>query len=84
MDQLKSSSHMLRHLLEMHRGEERSSVEFGMKVLSFKRSSFDRQIHESVLIQDNRDQHLMNNRAEFNRCAIPRLVSKLGDKDMKK
>ena len=26
----------------------------------------------------------MNNRAEFNRCAIPRLVSKLGEKEMKK
>ena len=84
IDQLKTSSHMLRHLLEMHGGEERSAVDFGMKVMRYTRSSFERQILESVLIQENRDQHLMNNRAEFNRCAIPRLVSKLGEKEMKK
>ena len=84
IDQLKTSSHMLRHLLELHGGEERSAVDFGMKVMRYTRSSFERQILESVLIQENRDQHLMNNRAEFNRCAIPRLVSKLGEKEMKK
>ena len=26
----------------------------------------------------------MNNRSEFNRCAIPRLVTKLGEKELKK
>ena len=41
---------MLRHMIEMHRGEERSEVEFGVKVLRFSRKSFERQILESVLI----------------------------------
>lgn len=36
VDQLKTSSHMLRHLLEMHRGEDRTEIEFGMKVLQFR------------------------------------------------
>ena len=84
VDQLKTSSHMLRHLLEMHPGEERSNVEFGIKVLRYTRSSFERQILESVMIQGKRDHHIMNSRAEFNRCAIPRLVTKLGEKELKK
>ena len=33
VDQLKPSSPMLRHILEMHEDEERSKVEFGMMVL---------------------------------------------------
>jgi hypothetical protein len=84
VDQLKTSSHMLRHLLQMHPGEERSNVEFGIKVLRYTRSSFERQILESVMIQGKRDHHIMNSRAEFNRCAIPRLVTKLGEKELKK
>ena len=83
VEQLKTSSHMLRHLVEMHGGEERSKVEFGVKVLRYTRSSFERQILESVLIQSKRSHHIMNNRAEFNRCAIPRLVTKLGERELK-
>lgn len=83
IDQLKSSSHMLRHMLEMHRGEERSEIEFGVRVMRYTRSSFERQVLESVLIQSNRDHHILNSRSEFNRCAIPRLVAKLGDKELK-
>ena len=84
VEQLKTTSHMLRHLLEMHRDEERSKIEFGVKVLRYTRSSFERQILESVMIQNMRDHHIMNSRSEFNRCAIPRLVTKLGDKELKK
>ena len=83
VDQLKPSSHMLRHMIEMHRGEERSQIEFGVKVLRYSRKSFERQILESVLIQACRDHHILNSRSEFNRCAIPRLVTKLGDKELK-
>ena len=83
VEQLKTSSHMLRHLLEMHGGERRKDVEFGVRVLKFTRSSFERQILESVLIQNRRDHHVLNSRSEFNRCAIPRLVSKLGEKELK-
>ena len=68
----------------MHPGEERSDVEFGIKVLRYTRSSFERQILESVMIQGKRDQHILNSRSEFNRCAIPRLVTKLGEKELKK
>ena len=82
IDQLKTSMH--RHLIEMHGGEERSKVEFGIKVLKYTRSLFERQILESLLIQGKRDHHIVNSRSEFNQCAIPRLVTKLGEKELKK
>ena len=75
---------MLRHMLEMHEDEKRSNVEFGLKVLIYTRSSFDRQILESVLIQGSRGHHILNSRSENYRCAMPRLVTKLGEKEMKK
>ena len=55
---------------------------FRMKVLSFKRSAYERQVHESMLIQQNRKHMLLYSRSEFNRCSIPRLTVKLGDKEM--
>ena len=51
--------------------------------MRFTRSSFERQILESVLIQSRRDHYILNSRSEFNRCAIPRLVTKLGEKELK-
>ena len=39
---------------------------------------------ESVEIQESRHHHLLNSRSEFNRCAVPRLMCKLGDKTFKK
>ena len=36
------------------------------------------------MIQNKRDHHIMNSRSKFNRCAIARLVTKVGDKELKK
>jgi hypothetical protein len=44
------------------------------------RSAFERQILESVLIQTHRKKFLMNNMADYNRCALPRLTAKLAEK----
>ena len=82
--QLKTTSHMLRHLVGHHEGEDMDKVEFGVKILKVTKTSFERQILESVLIQDKRGEHLMNLKSEYNRCAIPKLVSKLGEKDLDK
>jgi hypothetical protein len=84
IEALKTSSHMLRHLLDRHENDSWKEVEFGAKVLRFTRSSFERQLLESVLIQENRDHHLLNSRSEYNRCAIPRLATKMGEKDIEK
>ena len=39
---------------------------------------------ESVLIQKARSHNIMNNKAEYNRCALPRLTTKLGERDLEK
>ena len=39
---------------------------------------------ESVYIQQERKHFLLNSRAEYNRCAVPRVTAKLGDKYYKK
>ena len=40
------------------------------------------QVHESVCIQATRERHiLLNSRSEFNRCALPRLEIKMGEKE---
>jgi hypothetical protein len=48
------------------------------------RTAFERQIMESVMIQKSRDHHIMNNKAEYNRCALPRLTTKLGERDLER
>ena len=56
-----------------------------MKILKSTRSAFNRQIAESVMIQQKRKGNIiMNAKAEYNRCALPRLAAKLGEKDMEK
>ena len=79
---LSTGSHMLKHYLDQHQEEDMSSMVFRMKILSFKITAYERQVHESVLIQQNREHHLLNSRSEFNRCSLPRLTVKLGDKEM--
>ena len=82
----KTSSHMLRHLLTVHEEEEDEweNIKFGMKILKTTKTAFERQILESVLIQKARAHNIMNNKAEYNRCALPRLTAKLGERDMEK
>ena len=75
---------MLKHFVDQHEGEDFSKRRFAVKVLSYTRSSFERQILESVKLQNNRHHNLLNSKAEYNRCAIPRLSSKLGEKEFKK
>ena len=82
----KTSSHMLRHLIDQHEEEEEDweKIRFGMKILKATTSAFKRQIVESVLIQKERNNHILNSKAEYNRCAIPRLTCKLGEKELTK
>ena len=48
-----------------------------MKILSFSRSAY-----ESVVIQNNRNHHILNSKSEFNRCSLPRLTVKLWDREI--
>ena len=76
---------MLKHILEKHGEEEVENVDFGARVLRFARSAFDRQVIESVLIQEEREHHnILNSKSEYNRCSLPRLTAKLGENEWKK
>ena len=79
LQQLKPESHMLKHVVDKHEGMDIEKVKFGV------RSAFERQLLESVIIQQERESHsLLNSRAEYNRCAVPRLSTKIGDNNYKK
>ena len=86
IDGCKTSSHMLRHLLDAHLEEEDDwkNVKFSMKVISYKRTAMERQVQESVEIQKARRHKILNSKAEYNRCALPRLTAKLGEKELEK
>ena len=60
-------------------------IKFGMRVRRYARSALERQILESVLIQEERRSHnIMNSRSEYNRCSLPRLTARLGMKEYDK
>ena len=81
MKNLNLTSHMLKHAVDRHEGEDVKAVEFRMKVLKFHRSSFERQVSEAVAIQSIRiGNNLLNSKSEFNRSAVQSLALKLGAK----
>ena len=56
-----------------------------MRIRSTARSAFERQVAESVLIQQESNNHnILNSKSEYNRCALPRLTTKLGEKEFEK
>jgi hypothetical protein len=55
-----------------------------MRIVKSTRTAIERQILESVIIQRSRQHDIMNNKAEYNRCVLPRLTAKLGEKDLEK
>ena len=64
--------------------DEWDNIKFGMKILKTTKTAFERHILEIVLIKKARAHNIMNNKAEYNRCALPRLTAKLGERDMEK
>ena len=84
MEQLSITSHLLKHTLDKHGEADMDKVKFGVKVLQYTRSSFQRQILESVLIQESRNHDILNSKSEYNRCALPRLSTKIGENAYKK
>ena len=80
--QLRTSSHMLKHCIGVHENSDMGDIKFGMKVIQYSKSSFERQIRESVQIQaERKDHHLLNSRSEYNRCSVPRLSAQMGDSE---
>lgn len=77
------SSHILKHILDKHEEESAEDIVFRMRAIKFHQSAYTRHIHEAVAIQSNRSHHILNSKSEFNRCVLPRLSLKMGDKDIK-
>ena len=50
---LNSKRFMLKHVLDKHEEEKSNDNRFGIKVLKYTKTSFERHILESFLIQDN-------------------------------
>ena len=74
-------SHMLKHCVIHHPDLDPRKVEFRMKILSSHSSAFERQITEAVLINRNSGVRSMNSKLEYNRCSIPTMMMKTGNKD---
>ena len=71
---------MLKHYIEKHSNVEIKDMKFSVKVLRSYFSAFERQIGESVYINNYLKQgiELMNSKNEYNRCIIPRIGVDLG------
>ena len=80
LEELKADSHMLKHYFEKHIEEKLEEMEFGARIVDKPRSAFNRQISESVTIQNqNMKNNILNSKSEYNRCALPRLTANLGE-----
>ena len=55
-----------------------------MKIMKVHQRPLKRQVHEAVLIENAKVDVVMNSKAEFSRCYIPRLVVEVEDQDAKK
>ena len=78
---LQLDSHILKHQVLQHREGEK--VEFTMKIVKKFQSAFKRQVYEAVHIEmeEGKGRELLNSKGGFNRCTLPRLTIKMGDKE---
>ena len=53
-----------------------------MFILKYKRSAFERQIVQAVTIdRESKTSEIVNSKAEWNQCSVPRLVMRIGNKE---
>ena len=83
MKNLSIASHMLKHVVDKHEGEQIPEVEWRITVFKFHKSSFERQVNKSVSIHSIRmGNYLLNSKSEYNRSAVPRLALKMGSRNV--
>ena len=61
-----------------HVGEE---PDFQIKVISHHRTALNRSVREAVMIRRGGAGQILNSKAEYSRCHIPRLVMEEDDED---
>ena len=60
-------------------------IKFAMRMRGYARSALERQVLDSVLIQEDWKRHLlMNSKSECIRCSLPRLTARIGNKEYEK
>ena len=76
-------SHILKHYLDCHRDIKLEELEFRVRVIGRFRSSFERQIGESIWLNSYLKEGItiLNSKNEYNRCRIPRLGLELNSTD---
>ena len=53
-----------------------------MRIVGHARTSFERQIREAVLIQQEKSKHeILNSKSEYNRSALPRITAQIGEQE---
>ena len=70
--------------MESHRDIKMEDLEMRMRVIKKYKTSFERQIGESIWIYHNLKEGtlLLNSNNEYNRCSIPRLGINLTKEDI--
>ena len=82
---LDEDSHLVKHIANYHQEDEIDKIKFGMRIKQYTRTALERQVLESVLIQEESRRHkIMNSKSEYSRCTIPRLTTKMGTKEYDK
>ena len=83
LQSLSEDSYMLKHALDQHPEDLHNLERYGLKIIKYTKTPFERQVRESVYLQENTNHHLLNSKSEYNRCSIPRLTTKLGEKEVR-
>ena len=84
-EKLDEDNHMIKHVANHHRDMKLEDIKFGMKVLKYTNSAMERQILESVKIQEEKVKHyILNSKAEYSRCTLPRLTARMGEEEFDK
>ena len=81
-NKLHTDSHMLKHILDKHSDKNMKEIEFGIKVLKYMRTSHNWILESVIIQQENKGHHILNSKSEYNRCSLPRLTAKMGDKEI--
>ena len=69
LEKMEEDNHLMKHIANHHQDKEIGKIKFGMRVLKFTQSALERQILESVKIQEERKKHqILNSKAEYSRC----------------
>ena len=68
----------LKHYLKYHKNLPKEKLEIGIRIKASFKSAIERQISEAVAIarEESKPTELMNSKAEYNRCKLPRLTAK--------